>query len=471
MKRIASMLLIIALCAVSAFAIQVNSPTIGGENADRLVGAQTSFTITNNNASLMTNIQITFSGGAENVKYALAVPNKPSNISANSGVTVTLNGTIPLDHPSVDATTLKEGPIKIGTMTVTGTVGGSQESQQVDVFMQAVNQLEIKKVRVECSSTSKSVDDGDRIDNLKPGEQCSLEIEVENNFDNDDTNNQKIGDISFDTVSINVDASDNDLDVDDSDDIDSLDADDSDSVTLDLEFDEEAKDGTYTVDIRVSSRDDNGALHGEALNFKFEIERLTHDIQITRIEASPNRVSACDATNVKVTAQILNQGKRNEDEVAVEVSVPELKFVKKVENIELDEDDSTSVSFDVPIPANTKAGVMRLDIKTFFDTLALSNQGSVDLTVDKCEQGQTSTQETVTPEINVVEQPKQQETVVVPTVPQPVGTQAKAAPQKQTQTTSFMDSPAYIALLVVASVLIAGAIVALIIALQRKKHD
>jgi len=462
MKRIASMLLIIAICAMSAFAIQVSAPTIGSENADRLA-AQTSFTITNDNASVMTNVQVTFSGGAENTKYALQVPNKPTNISANSGVSVTLNGTIPLDHPSVDATTLKMGPVKIGVMTVTGTVGGQQVSQQTDVFMQAINQLEIKKTRVECSSTSKSIDDGDKITKLKPGEQCSLEIEVENNFDNDDTNNQKIGDISFDTVTIDVKSSNNDLDIEDADDIDNLDADDTDSVTMDLDFDEDASDGTYTVTVRVSSRDDNGALHGEALSFKMEISRLTHDVQITRAEVSPNRVDVCEASTVKVTAQILNQGKRNEDEVAVEVSVPDLKFIKKIENIELDQDDSTSVSFDVPVPAGTKAGLLRVDLKTYFDTLALSNQGSVDLTIDKCEADEPAV--VVTPE-----QPKQETTVVVPTAPQATGTQAKAAAQKSS-TTSFTDSPAYIALLVVLSVLIAGAIVAIIIALQKKKND
>ncbi len=463
MKRIASMLLIIAICAMSAFAIQVTTPTIGGDNADR-IAAQTSFTITNDNASVMTNIQVSFSGGAENAKYALQIPNKPSNISANTGVSVTINGTIPLDHPAVDATTLKEGPVKIGVMTVTGTVGGQQVSQNVDVFMQAVNQLEIKKARVECSSTSKSVDDGDRIENLKPGEQCTLEIEVENNFDDDDNNNQKIGDISFDTVTINVDSSGSDLDIEDADDLDGLDGGDSDSVTMDLEFDEEADDGTYNVDVRVSSRDDNGALHGEAFSFKMEIERLTHDIQIRRVEVSPNRVDACEAHSVKVTAQILNQGKRNEDEVAVEVSVPDLKFVKKIENLELDEDDSTSVSFDVPVPANTKAGLLRVDVTTFFDTLAPSNQGSADLTVDKCE-----TEAPVIVETPKTE-PKQDSTVVVPTAPQPTGTQAKAAAQKSSST-SFTESPAYIALLVVLSVLIAGAIVAMIIALQKKKHD
>jgi hypothetical protein len=46
--------------------------------------------------------------------------------------------------------------------------------------------------------------------------------------------------------------------------------------------------------------------------------------------------------------------------------------------------------------------------------------------------------------------------------------QAQAAPKKQT---SFTDSKAYVALLVILSILIAGAIVALIAVLMRKKRD
>ncbi len=456
MKQIALFILFVALFAVCASALQVSSPTFGTATQDRVVNVQTSVTITNNNTATMTNIAVNFGNGAENVKYLLTASGVPQSLAAGAQASITVNGTVPLDHPAVDATSLDALALKIGTVTVTGTVNNNADSATSDVLMQAVNQLAIKKVRIECGDKSQSLDDGDRVKNLKPGTDCTLEVQVENNFDDSDRNSQKIGDIEFDSVDITLDSSNGDVDLDEGDDISDLSADSDDAITADVEIDEEADDGAVAIDVRVSGRDENGALHGEALSFKLDITRLTHDLQITRIELSPSAVTVCENSNIKVSVGILNQGKRNEDEAAVEISVPDLKFIKKIDNIELDKDDSTTVSFDVPVAKNSKEGVMRVDLKTYFDTLAPSNSGSAELTVSACE-------EDITEVLN-------QTSVVVPQV-EPVvipSGQAQAAPKKTT-TTSFTDSPAYVALLAVLCVLIAGGIAALVVFIVRRK--
>jgi hypothetical protein len=242
-----------------------------------------------------------------------------------------------------------------------------------------------------------------------------------------------------------------------------LGAGDQDSVTSDVTIDEEAGEGTSTVTIRVEGRDENGALHGEALDVRFEVNRLSHDIQIRRVELIPPIVSSCSASNVKVGVNILNQGKRDEKDAAVEVSSTDLKFDKKTDSIQLDKDDSTSLSFDLPVPKDAKPGVIRVDVRSFFDTTAPSNSASADLTISKCEEE--------TPV--VVETPKTETktttTVVAPQTPvTPSAGQAQAAPKK---TSSFTESPAYVGLLAVLSILIAGAIVALIVVMMRRKRD
>jgi len=465
MKQIAVFMLLIALLAVGASAVQITSPTMGGETQDRVKNVATTFKITNNNSASMTGISITAGGGAEDSKYLLSFSGIPASLNAGDSATITVNGTIPLTHPGVDASDLEEKPIKIGVLTVTGTVNSASDSASTDINMHADNQLRIKKARIECDTKSQSLDDGDRVKNLKPGDDCTLEIEIENEFDDNDVSNQKIGDIAFETIDISIDSSDGDIDLDEDDDLDDLDANDEDSVTVDLEIDEEADDGTVTVDIRVSARDENGALHGEAMDVRLEIERLSHDIQVRRAELSPSVVSNCEASNVKLSVNILNQGKRDEDEVSVEVSVADLKFSKKIDNIELDKDDSTAVSFDIPVAAGTKEGVARVDVKTYFDTLAPSNSGSVELTVGKCDGASAESDETPEPQT----QPKTGTSVVVPqSQVQPQAGQAQAAPKRQS---SFTDSKAYVALLVVISILIAVAIVALVIMLVRKKQQ
>ncbi len=459
MKRIAMFVLLIALFAIGASAVQIGSPTIGSDTRDRVSNVAATFTVTNNNTAAMSGISFTLSGGAENTKYLLSVSG-PTTLAASTSGTYTINGTIPLDHPGVDATDLTEKALKIGIVTVTGTVGSSTESAGADVMMQAVNQLKIKKARIECDTKSQSLDDGDRVKNLKPGNDCTLEIEVENEFDDSDSNNLKIGDIAFDSLDITVDSSEGDIDVDDDSDLDDLDANDEDAVTFDIEIDDEADDGTATLDIRVSARDENGALHGEAMDVKLEIERLSHDVQIRNVDLTPSVVSNCEASNVKLGVNILNQGKRDEDEISIEVSVADLKFNKKIDNIELDQDDSTSVSFDIPVAKDTKEGVVRVDIKSYFDTVAPSNSGSVELTVSGCDEE---------PAAEPAMTDNKQSTVVVPqTQVTPQAGQAQAAPKKQT---SFTSSKAYVALLAVLSVLIAVAIVALVVIMVRKKRD
>jgi hypothetical protein len=456
MKQVVLTILMVALLAIGASAIQIGSPTIGSENQDRIKNVAGSFTVTNNNSVAMTGITFSLGGGAENTKYALSVSG-PTTIAANSAITYTINGTIPLDHPGVDSN-LEENPVKIGTLTVTGTASAT-ETASADILMQAVNQLRIKKARIDCDTKSQSVDDGDRVKNLKPGMDCSLEVEVENLFDDNDNNNQKIGDISFDTVDITLDSSDSDIDVDEDDDIDGLDAGDEDSITADMEIDDEADDGSVSIDIRISGRDDNGALHGERLDFRMEIERLSHDIQIRSVDITPEAVSSCEASNVKLSTNVLNGGKRDEDEVAVEVTASDLSFSKKVENIELDKDDSTSATFDIPVAKGAKSGVVRVDVKTYFDGTAPSNSGSVELTINGCAEEAEET----------VEEPKKQTTVVVPQTPvTPSAGQAQAAPKKSA---SFTESKAYVALLAVLSVLIAAAIVAIVVIMVRKKRD
>jgi hypothetical protein len=462
MKRIAVFILLLALIAIGANALTVSSPTLGSDKQDRVKNVQTTFTITNNNTATISGLTFTLSAGAESTKYALAVSG-PSSLAAGASSTYTVNGTIPLDHPGIDSN-FDEKPVKIGTLTVGGTVGSSTDSGSADVFMQAVNQLRIKKARIECDTKSQSLDDGDRIKNLKPGEDCTLEIEVENEFDENDNSNQKIGDIAFDSIDIRIDSSDSDIDVDEEDDIDDLDAGDEDSVTADLEIDDEADDGTISLDIRVSGKDDNGALHGEQMDVRLEVERLSHDIQIRRAELSPAVVSNCQAVNSKLTVNVLNQGKRDEDEVVVEASSADLKFSKKVENIELDKDDSTSLTFDVPVAEDAREGVYRVDVKTYFDTVAPSNTASVELNVNACGGEQPAEKEETK-----TEEPQKQTTVVVPqapVVPQPG--QAQAAPKKQS---SFTESKAYLALLVVLSVIIAIAVVVGVVMLSRKKRD
>jgi hypothetical protein len=456
--------------------LSATAVTIGNDNQDRIKNVSQTFTVTNNDPAAVT---VAFASTAD-AKYNVRFEPATATLTASGGSTqVKVIADIPLDFNAVetsqsatdflDAKAFKIGDIqaKIGTVV----------NATAELKMQAVNQLEIKKARLECGTKAESLDDGDKVENLKPDTQCTVEVEVENNFANDDDEDAsgtelKIGDIEFDTVDVSLEVDDSDLDLNEDEDLDGLGADDEDSVSVDFDIDEDTNDGTYTMDVFVSGRDENGAEHGEHWEIKLEVERLSHDIQIRSPSISPERVSACEGGSVRVTSRILNAGKRDEDEVAVELSIPDLKFTKRVDQVTLDEDDSTTVNFVADVPAASRAGIYRATLATFFDNTAPSNSQALEFAVDKCEDEDSTVvmtepaQTTQTGQAGTTTQ-----TGSTATHPATTGG-AVAVPRARVTSSGFTDSGAYLWLLGGLGVVLLVIIVALlVVAFRRPRQD
>ncbi len=405
MKKFATMIALIALlvlAAVSVSALQINSATIGTDTQDRMKNVSQTFTVTNNDTIAES---VTFASTADG-KYAVRFVPASVDLTPGQSTSVQVIANIPLDFNAVEPASsltdfLKAKPFVIGA--IQGKISGVVQAS-ADLLMQAANQLNIKKAHVDCGDKTQSLSDGDRVKNLVPDTKCTLEIEVENRFSKNDQNDANgngllVGDIQFNTIDIQAKTqSSRDLDLNEDDSIDGLSANDKDSVTLSFDIAEDVSEGTYTVDIFVKGRDDNGAFHGEHWDIKLEVKRLTHDLQIRSASISPQRISACDGGQVHVNTRLLNMGKRDEDSAAIELDVPDVKFTKKVEDITLDKDDSTSTNFAFEVPAKTKAGLYRATLNTFFDNTAPSNSQALEFTVDKCDEEQQNVSMVIQPQ-------------------------------------------------------------------------
>lgn len=476
MKKFATMIAFVALFAlfaISASALQINSATIGDDDQDRVKNASQTFTVTNNESST---VSVTMASTADS-KYNVRFEPTLVNLTAGQSTTVKVIADIPLDFHAVEASSsasdfMEEKAPVIGQ--IQGKISGSVAAS-ADLKLQAANQLKIKKARLECGDKTESLDDGDKVENLKPDMKCSLEVEVENNFaENDDKdssgNKLKIGDIEFDTVDIQVKVDDSDFDVDEDADLDGLDADDKDSASVDFDIDEDVDDGTFTMDVFVSGRDDNGATHGEHWEIRMEVERLTHDVQIRSPSISPLRISACDGGELRVTSRVANFGKRDEDEVAVELSIPDLKFTKRITDIQLDQDDGTSVNFVADVPADSKAGVYRATLSTFFDNTAPSNAQALEFTVDKCEEEQSVT--TTEQQTDTTQTGQTSTTTQTGQTASTSATNAVAVPRARTSSTGFTESSGYLWLLGgLGVVMLAIIVVLLVVAFRKPKQD
>ncbi len=441
-------LFMVLLIAGLANALQVGSATIGDDKQDRVENVSTTFQITNNGTVALTDITITSNADS---KYNIEFTNKPTTLDIGASATVTVTGKIPLAFDAVDRQTLEEKAFSIGTITVKGKEGAVDITETSDLKMQAVNQLEIRKVKVKCDSEEESLDDGEKMENLKPDmNDCIFYVKIENDFNENDKNDQKIGDIEIDTT-VEVESDSSDIDLDESDDISSFDADDYEEITFDFDIDEEADDGTTEVTLRVYGVDENGAYHGEKWIVKLEIERLKHDVQIKKVSIIPTEVETCQEDSIKIAVTLYNMGRRDEGESAVQLSLPDFKFTKKIEDIELDRDDTTTLNFDVQLPLTIKEGLYRGTLKSYFDNLAESDTQTIQIKVIKCS---TEIEPDITKEDNKTT------TIIVPTQPQIPPTIPKATTGATAETKeSFTESSAYLGLLTAFVVLLLIAIV------------
>ncbi len=472
MKKLATMMValtLFVLMAIGASALTIGSATVGNDDQDRIKNVSQTFTVTNNDT---TSVTVTFSSTADS-KYNVRFEPAVLNMTPSQTTSVKVVADIPLDFNAVETNKGASDYLDAKAFTIGQTQGkiGAAVAASADLKMQAVNQLEVKKARVECGSKAETLDDGDKVENLKPDTQCTFEVDVENNFPQDDDedasgNDLKIGDIEFDTVDVGIEVDDSDFDVDEEEDLDGLGADDEDSVSVDFDIDADTDDGSFTMDVFVEGKDDNGATHGEHWEIRLEVERLTHDIQIRAPSLTPERVSSCDGGQVRVSARIANMGKRDEDEIAVELSAPDLKFSKRIDQIELDQDDSTTANFAIDVAPNAKPGVYRATLSTFFDNTAPSNSQALEFTVDKCEELEVvTTTEPQTGQTGTTVQTGGQTT--------PTGaTGAVAVPRARVRSTGgFSDSPAYLWVLGGLALVMLVIIIALLMVAFRKPRD
>lgn len=257
------------------------------------------------------------------------------------------------------------------------------------ITMETGNALVIDRVKITCDKLL-TVKEGATINDVSPGQTCFLTVKVKNDGSGD-----------FENIEIKVESDNADVGSDTAR-ISILDAGDSEEKTLEVEIDEDAENGKADMKITVKGKDEKGASHKVEFKFKLAIERLKHDLPVSKITVTPSRVDNCRDTRVDVIAYVENKGRDDEDKVAVELSVPGLSFVKKIDGLSIDQDEEVKVTFSVPIAKNSPIGSFKATAKSFFDNVAPSQSKSADIVVLKCDE-----------QPQVVQQPPKQDDIII----------------------------------------------------------
>ncbi|HLD12964.1 MAG TPA: hypothetical protein VJB87_05240 [Candidatus Nanoarchaeia archaeon] len=284
--------------------------------------------------------------------------------TANSTLQITISGRIPETLDAIDSN-FNEIAFKVATATITYT--DASTPTVFDIYMQRENVININDAKVETNNRDrKNLDDSDDVKNIKPGDILSFDIEAENTASK--KSNLEVNDAQMDFTCDDED----DIDINDDDNEQDISEDEKQTYTFEVEFNEDAKDGSIKCTLAVDGDDVNGARHGNLITFDLKVERENHDISVRDVTIAPQDIT-CSDKSFQVAIDLLNLGTSNEDEAAVEIEGRTLNFLKKISNLELDEDDSSTEVFDIPVPDGLAAGAHVLQVRTFYDNTKASD--------------------------------------------------------------------------------------------------
>lgn len=372
-------LLCILLISAGAFALEIGSETQKASNPDKNENVVLSEYLNGTYSSASCSIEL-----SQEAKDMGIVNDTTSSSRYNLNLTYTLDvnkikvsAFIPAALDAVDENGVPKN-FFIGTIYCEG----NNES----LYMQRQNQLEFDKVYLNYKDDSDKLKDGDKIDDLKPGDSMSIDVDIENTYSSSD-------DIEIEDVELIIEA-DNDLDVDEKESIGDISENDQDSETVSFDFDEDADEGDYDLIIRTTGEDEYGALHGEQIIVTFEIDKEKDDVAFKAIDMYPDSISLCESPYATLTVSIENIGKNDQDEVSLSVKNQLLNYYQRLDQIELEEDDVKTKRFTIDVPETTKAGVYRFNIQVMNDDSEVTDSKEVSLLVKDCFEANTQTQQT-----------------------------------------------------------------------------
>jgi len=295
---------------------------------------------------------------------------KKSETSATTTVTVTAR--IPEALDAVDANGVASAFPVAKLLFSDGS-----ESAVIDLYMQRKNHISFDEVYLNYNDENEKLNGDEKIDNLKAGDGATFEFKVENTFSSS-------ADVEIDDVTVYVEDKDNDLDLDEDETLGTIKENDDDSGTISFDVADDLDEDTYDLFFRVLGEDEYGAMHGEQWTITIEIDKDKDDMAINRIDLNPDSATNCGASMVTLTVNVENIGSNAQDEATIKVESSGLRYSNIVGGIELDEGDSKTKQFSIPISESVSAGSYSVIVTTKNDDGEVTDERSLSLIVSSC---------------------------------------------------------------------------------------
>ena len=278
---------------------------------------------------------------------------------------------------------------KTGTITIKSRVQGTttEVSDSASFDLEVTPELcEVGPIGTKLVLDIKEPDNGE---NFKPGDKITVEI----NIDNKDSEDR---DVELEVSLWNLNENDELLSSDESLNIDSN-SDEDVEVEFVLPYGEEIGSSDKIVIFAKAIFDDNDFEEIDQCAEKsvpIDVDRENHEVIIREFVANPTTLSCGDNVNFRVS--VLNNGKKEEDNVQIAVRSPDLFGVNDLQSNEFtlkkfDKSDNAAVkTFTFKLPDSIKAGNYNVESLVLFDSKSKSDVETQTLIVEAC--GESNTQ-------------------------------------------------------------------------------
>ncbi|HIH38095.1 hypothetical protein J4460_04115 [Candidatus Woesearchaeota archaeon] len=359
--------------------ITLGGPTIERSNRRLNFESKVSQTFTIRNAGSRPVTNLSFFASPSPYDYNITFKAAVTSLAPGASAQVEIAARVP---EALDAVDREQNavPVLIGQVIASAKDPDNRDiSQSVELSMQAKNHLRIIDVNAIINGKRKNADDGEIFHDIKPGDTIEIEVEVENNFPNDDAL-----DFSIENVKVRADADDRYFKIDDYETMGTIRRDNSDKILFSYVVDDDVEDSTYDVVISATGRDENRANHGDKMSISFEVDIPSDYLTIYSSGASPESIGCARSTDIGVT--ILNSGDNKQRRAIIKLESAQLGIKETSGTFEVDTGDRATRSFHVKIPDDTSEGDYGIEAQVYYDTNVPSDGDIINVHVLPCSQ-------------------------------------------------------------------------------------
>ena len=315
-------------------------------------------------------------------KYGAQTTIAKNTLSPEESTTIQVKINIPKDKNSkkelIGKLVIKAEKEIIATETPTNTenkLNLETIQKEIPITMEAKSYLSIDRVEIEFlnrNKDSEKISNGEKFDELEEGDEIRVTVTLENKY-----NDKELEDAYF-----KIEADENDWDIDDESNDHDINEDDKEKLELEFTLDDIEEEKTNVIIKAFATDKENKFEHHDQLSFELEIEELESIIKIKDIDV--DKTISCDERYLDIEVEIENTGSDDENRAAIKVESKhnELNFEEIKEDIEIDEGDEITESFNLRLPSNLDEGDYKIEVTTYYDDDEKSDSETINIYVE-----------------------------------------------------------------------------------------